>query len=130
MAELSLTHSFSASPEVLWDAVAFEKLADWHPLVPNLELSEEGQVRTMGFGPMRAVERCVARDARSYTYVVERSPLPVRDYRAVWSVQADGEGSSLAIHASYEPKGPAEAADMLLRAFFAAGFEALARALA
>ncbi|TNE84954.1 MAG: SRPBCC family protein [Deltaproteobacteria bacterium] len=130
MAEISLTHAFAANPDALWDEVGFGKLADFHPLVPNLVLSEEGTVRTMGFGPMTAVERLVEQNERSYTYVVDKSPMPVRDYRATWTVRPEGSGAVLAIHATYEPKGPAAVADELLNAFFAAGFKALEARLA
>ena len=130
MAELSLTHTFTASDEALWALVAFDKLADWHPLVPNIAMSEDGAVRTMGFGPMTAVERLVEQNERSYSYIVEKSPMPVKDYKATWTVAAAEGGSTLTIAASYEPKGPAAVADELLNAFFAAAFKALEGELA
>ncbi|MCO4747537.1 MAG: SRPBCC family protein [Proteobacteria bacterium] len=125
MATLRIEQSYPVSAETLWGAVGFGALADWHPMVPNLELTEEGKVRTMGFGAMAAVERLVEEGERSYTYVVDRSPMPVRDYRATWTVADADEGSTITIEATYEPKGPEAASDMLLRAFFAAGFKAL-----
>jgi hypothetical protein len=129
MVELSVSEVFAVDPEVLWEAVAFDKLADWHPLVPNLVLSEGGEVRTMGMGPMRAIERCIERGPLHYVYVVERSPMPVREYRAAWRVAAEELGARLTIDATYLPKGSPEEADELLRAFFAAGFRALETAL-
>lgn len=130
MAELALSHTFSASADDLAALATFDQLADWHPLVPNLTLSEEGTVRTMGFGPMSAVERLLEKTERSHTYIVEKSPMPVRDYRATWTVAEVEGGSTLTIAATYEPKGPAALADELLNAFFKAAFKALEAKLA
>ena len=62
---------------------------------------------------------------RSYTYVVDKSPMPVKDYTATWTVSTGEDGAVLSIDATYEPKGPPAMADELLQAFFAAAFKAL-----
>ena len=129
MATLQLQSSFATPASTLWNTVGFLSLADWHPMVPPVEASNEGLTRTMGFGRMVAVETLVEQGERTYTYIVEKSPMPVANYRATWTVTGDDDNASLTIDISYDPVGDPAMADLLLRSFFDAGFKALTERL-
>lgn len=127
MVQIHTASTFPVSTQVLWDAVPFGALNEWHPFVPNLTMSNEGRTRTMGFGSMTAVESLTDQGERHYTYIVEKSPMPVADYEATWTVTGTDTEATLTIDASFNPTG--DDAEMLLNAFFAAGFKALAAKL-
>lgn len=127
MTTLSLKTDFPASPQAVW-AIAgkFGGLAEWHPWVPACVLSDDGRTRTIPLGGLSAIEVLESEGPGTFTYRVDQSPMPVRDYRCTWTVTPSAGGATLAIEARFEPSGAPEAqAVAMLTGFFEAAFAAL-----
>ena len=133
MSEIRVTTELPASPEQVWEVVGdFGALDAWHPWVPNCTLGEDGITRTIDMGAASAIE-VLDPDAttdRSHTYRVEKSPMPVRDYRATWKVEDADDGCTLDIHATFEPVGDEAQALALLQGFFDTAVKALRKRFA
>ena len=116
MTRVAVTEKFGVSAERLWQRMGtFASLGDWSPAVESYECDGEtpGSIRVLHVGGGGVVtERLVEMDnkGRSYTYTIEDSPLPVKNYRSTIRVQDHGAGSST-IHWSseFEPDGAPEA---------------------
>ncbi|MEO1273171.1 MAG: SRPBCC family protein [Myxococcota bacterium] len=107
MTTLHLHVRLAAGQDEVWPVVGnFGRLDRWHPLVPNCRLLDDGITRVIKAGGTRVVEvldpDATAEDA--HTYRIERSPIPVRDYRATLSVRDEGSrGCTVMIQSSFQP---------------------------
>jgi hypothetical protein len=130
MVEVEVHKKLSADIDDVWSVVGpFESLADWHPLVPSCEMSEDGTVRTIDVPPEPAVERLFPDRGGDYSYVytVESGPMPMKDYEATLGVREAVGGCVLYYKATCEPEGTTEdALKGMLEGFFQKGFDAVA----
>lgn len=132
MAKVSASTVLPVSADMVWSMVGrFNALADWHPAI---EKSEEKQVkgvriRTLSLaGGGEVVERLESADdgARTYSYSILESPLPVESYQASITVRAANAGCSVEWASEFEPKGASEGDAMTaIRGIYEAGFENL-----
>ncbi len=99
MAKVSISTDLNASADEVWKLIGgFNALPDWHPAVENSELTEAGQTRTLSIaGGATIVEKLESVDdsARTYTYSITDSPLPVANYRSTIKVSGEGAGSTI-----------------------------------
>lgn len=127
MTTLSLSARIPAAPDAVWAVVGeFGALDTWHPWVPDCTLSSDGQTRTIGSGAIQTVETLESEGAHTHTYRVDKSPMPVADYRCTWTATAHDAGTHLAIEATFAPAGvPEDQALAMLTGFFEAAFATL-----
>jgi len=128
--ESSAKASSKLSADALWAKVGnFCGIGKWHPAVEKCELSADGKTRTLSLkGGGTIVEALVKMDpaARSYTYSIVRSPLPVDKYTSTISVAADGAGSIVTWVGKYDAKGAPDAdAQKAIQGVYDSGLKAL-----
>ena len=80
-------------PPAVWEfAGGFCTIKDWHPLVADCQETKEGDAtfRTLTLKDGAKIkEKLLESDDASYSYEIVESPLPVKNYKAKFSV-ADG----------------------------------------
>ncbi len=98
-ADVERSVEIARSPAEVWAmAGPFCSIKDWHPEIVDCEtLTVEGKphrrmkLRTGDAFLERELERDEA--GMSYRYTIERSPLPVSEYRSTFMVEPAGAGS-------------------------------------
>jgi hypothetical protein len=134
MISIRLEHPVKASAEAVWALVGdFGALADWHPMVPNCSLSDDGLKRTIAIPGMDAIE-VMDPDATtdlSHSYTIEQSPMPLTNYRAtVGVIPKDDDGCTLFYESTCEAVGaPDRKLKAALENFFTTGFSAVSERL-
>ena len=132
MTSVNMKTHLPVPAEEVWRTIGgFNALPDWHPGVSKSELEDGGTLRTLTL-PTGAtiVERLEHADenARTYTYSIVDSPLPVSDYRATIRVveDEDGRGCTVEWSSEFEPAGvPGQEAMAAIKAVFEAGLQNL-----
>ncbi len=133
MAKVSMSLNLSAPAAVVWEAVGgFSTIGSWLPPIASCEADGDavGAMRKLTTGDGAVVyERLDAIDdgARTYSYSITDSPLPLSDYRAVISIaEGDGGSSTVCWSSEFEPMGAPEAdAVAVVEGIYQAGFDAL-----
>ncbi len=120
--------------DTVWRIIGgFNALPDWHPAIEKSELDEGGQVRTLGLvGGGAITERLDTHDddARTYTYTITQSPLPVANYQATIKVTDEGDGCKVEWSSQFEPRGASEGeASEAIEGIYKAGFDNLRKLL-
>lgn len=115
----------NAKPAAVWALVGdYNGLYRWHPAVAESDRDGEIRILTLGNGA-KFVETLLEQndDARSYSYVIDKSPLPVSDYESKITVKADGKGGSTVIwRSSFNANGVSdEKAGEIVRGVYQAG---------
>ena len=87
-----------ASPEKVWAMIGpFCSIKDWHPAIG--ECTQSGGVRTLTTkdGKAQFVEKQTASEMKTmtYSYAIEKSPLPLTNYVSTLKVVSDGKGGSM-----------------------------------
>jgi len=81
-------------PPAVWEiAGGFCSIKDWHPVVADCQETKEGDVtfRTLTLKDGGKIkEQLLESDDESYSYEIVESPLPVKNYKAKFSVE-DGK---------------------------------------
>tara|TARA_R110002050_G_scaffold269917_2_gene412704 strand:- start:248098 stop:248589 length:492 start_codon:yes stop_codon:yes gene_type:complete len=106
----------NASPDTTWKMIGdFNHLDVWHPAIVSSVLTHgktnDSRLLTLGNGAT-LTEKQVARDeaARSYSYAIMASPLPVADYVGTISVSAAADGkSTVTWSSSFDANGATDA---------------------
>ena len=132
MAKVSMNLSLSVSADDVWGVIGgFNTLNTWHPAIVSCESdgNTPGCMRTLTVPDgAQVIERLDAIDdgARSYTYSITDSPLPVENYSATINVVERGDGSEIQWSSDFKPSGASEAeATGIIEGIFQAGFDAL-----
>jgi hypothetical protein len=86
-----------ASPDKVWAMIGpFCSIKDWHPAIG--QCTESGGVRTLTTkdGKAQFVEKQTASDEKgmTYSYAIEKSPLPLTGYVSTIKVVPKGDGMS------------------------------------
>jgi Polyketide cyclase / dehydrase and lipid transport len=88
-------------PPAIWAfAGGFCTIKDWHPAVAQCEETKEGDVtfRTLTLKDGGKIkEKLTDSDDTSYSYEIVESPLPVKNYKAKFWVEADDEADRTVI---------------------------------
>ena len=130
MAKISMSTDLNASADQVWKLIGgFNALPDWHPAIEKSELTQEGQTRTLSLaGGGRIVEKLEKVDdgARTYTYSIIDSPLPVKNYTATITVTGEGDNSTIEWSSEYEAAGASNAEALeTIEGIYQAGFDNL-----
>ena len=92
-----------ASAQRLWNEIGgFDRVGDWHPWLERLETraGERGSIRIAdGKDGSRQIERLTNLDPQrhSYEYTIQRSSMPVCQYRGQFRVEPAGPAGSRVI---------------------------------
>lgn len=126
MSRIAVVQSVSVSPSAAWKLVGDPSgFAAWHPAVTASPT--EGDARTCHLADGAQIrERILAHDdgAMHYTYEITDGPLPVANYRSTLAVEPSAEGCVLRWTSEFEPLGPSDEIEGMLRGLYAAGLEA------
>lgn len=133
MAKVSMSRDLSASADIVWEIVGkFSAIDSWLPPIASCEADGDavGDMRKLTTVDGAVVHErldSIDDDARTYSYLITDSPLPLSDYRATISV-AEGDGGFSVIHWSseFEPVGAPEADVVaIVEGIYQAGFDAI-----
>lgn len=130
MAKVSMSTDLNVSADLVWKLIGgFNALPDWHPAVEKSELTEAGQTRTLSIaGGGKIVEKLeeVDESARTYSYSIVDSPLPVSNYTATIKVTGEGDKSTIEWSSEFEPAGvPDNEAMKAIQDIYQTGFDNL-----
>lgn len=128
MVQAKRSKQFEESADELWSRVGgWGSLHEWHPAVKATKVSDDGSLRTLTLADGRIViEKLLEQGERSYSYRIEESPLPVKNYRATIRVRAEGGGSVLEWEGTFEPAGVSDSeAVELIEGIYQASLDAL-----
>ncbi len=80
----------------VWGKVGgFCAIKDWHPALSGCDETKEGdvvrRVLTLKDGGGKIKEKLTAKTDTSYSYIIEESPLPVKNYSGTFSVVPDDD---------------------------------------
>ncbi len=112
MTKVSKSVDHASSPDEMWSRIGdFHGADTWHPAVVSSTPLDDGKGRELGLpdgGKIR--ETKTAEGPHSYSYRIDESPLPVRDYESTIAVAdgADG-GCRVSWETEFEPEGATEA---------------------
>lgn len=123
--------NLKAKPEAVWALIGdYNALYRWHPAVAESKRDGDIRILTLGNGA-KFVETLTDQNdtARSYSYVIDKSPLPVASYASKIQVQTDGQGGSKVIwSSSFDPNGVSkDEAGEIVRGVYQAGLGNLAK---
>ncbi len=134
MAGVSMSQKLNAQAMRVWERIGdFATLHEWHPAIErtDIEGSGIGALRTLhlagGAGTVQERLDGANATARSYTYTILDSPLPVANYQATIQVTDQGDGTCTVYWAStFDADGASDAdAEAAIRGVYDAGFGAL-----
>lgn len=113
MAQVSASATLGCTPDRAWAVIGdVGNIAQWLPAVSEswMETGEDGTRICMLPDGGRIVERIESTDhrARSYTYRIDESPLPLSRYRSTMTVTPSGGGCQVEWRTEFEPEGIAE----------------------
>jgi len=131
MAKVNMSVDINVAADKVWSLIGgFNDLSDWHPAVEKSELNENDSVRTLYLaGGGEIIEKLLNHDdnARTYSYAITDSPLPVAEYKAEIKVTEQTEGkSTVEWSAEFNADGASESeAEGVIKGIFQAGFDNL-----
>ena len=137
MAKVQVETTLQVPASAVWNMIGgFNELARWHPaVVKSEEVKDKGGLTTRrltlsdGGVIVAALEEHDDR-ARTYSYSVVETPLPVAGYKARLHVReaADGHSCTVAWTSEFEASGaPESEAVKVIRGLYEAGFDNLRR---
>lgn len=134
MARVTVTTKVLAPAEEVWRLVGgWNALPEWHPAVETSVLEEGGHRRRVKLSDGAEITEQLERfdgEAKTYTYSIVASGLPVADYRSTLTVQREGEKSTIEWSTTFRPIGvPESEVSRSLEDFYKAGFDNLRRLL-
>ena len=122
----------TAFADAAWAAIGdFCGIGQWHPVVEKCEISNKdgATYRTLSLkGGGKIYEKQVAFDAAkmTYTYTIEDSPLPVKNYKSTMRVAAKDKGATIEWSGSFDAKDATDAdAVKTMMGVYEAGITAL-----
>lgn len=128
MHTVTVTTHLNASPEEVWSTIGDPgSISQWHPAIVSSELTGDARLCTLPDGAqVHEKIKSVDAAARSCTYSIVESPLPMTGYVSTIQVSDEGSGSAVDWTASFQPNGaPAEDIAAMLKGLYQAGFTAL-----
>jgi hypothetical protein len=113
MAEVSLSAYFPVTAERMWQLVGgWNALPAWHPAVATSEVAGGGTLRSVRLDDGAVIVEKLERfdgEARTYSYTIAESPLPLAAYRATIAVNGEDGGCRVTWSSEFKPKGAPEA---------------------
>lgn len=120
-----------APADKVWALIGpFCSIKDWHPAIGKC--TESGKSRTLVTkdGKLTFNETQTASDDKgfTYTYVIDKSPLPVTDYKSVLKVTPKGDSSTVEWSSTYTPAaGKEKDAETAIGGIYQAGLDNIAK---
>lgn len=135
--EVERKQTVRATPDEVWAVVGdFGALSEWHPAVAVCDVERYGSVvhrhiRTVDGDEFLEREVGEHPEEHSYTYEILSSPLPVRQYRAVFRVVPAPEGATVVWCSSFEPaEASTEKAVQMVSSIYDLGLASIAKRFA
>jgi hypothetical protein len=128
MLQVRKTRTFEVSPGQMWERIGdWNGLHTWHPAVAATQPSETGgRELVLGDDGGSLFETETDRGDLHYSYHIDRSPLPVADYDATISVEANDGGCEVVWTAEFNAEGASDAESLAtMEGIFQAGLDAL-----
>lgn len=130
MVKVERTRVYEVTPEEMWGTIGdFHGFHTWHPAFADARPSEDGTGRTLilADGGGSVDETRTGEGDLHYSYRIDESPLPVRDYESTLMVREAGDGGVEVVwSAEFEVEGVTEAeAAELIEGVFDAGLDSL-----
>ncbi|HKD53110.1 MAG TPA: SRPBCC family protein [Steroidobacteraceae bacterium] len=135
MPRITESATLGLDPETLWNEIgAFGSVGDWHPMLISVEVFGEGagalRIARGEAGAAQAERLQTLDSARHlYRYSMEKTSMPVRDYRGEFRIDPAGDAASTVVwSAQFEltPDGDGRTVESV-RQFLHAGTESLRR---
>lgn len=128
--QVTKTLKLEKNAEEVWKAIGgFCAISDWHPAVAKCEETKEGDAtyRTLTLKDGATIkEKHTGNDRMGYMYKITESPLPVKDYSALFDVVGDSKSATVGWTASFAAKGkPDKEAKEIISGIFDAGLNAI-----
>ena len=134
--EVVVKKNSTASTEAAWAEIGdFCDIAKWHPAVEKCEKSVQNGVTyrnlfLKGGGEVFEKQIEFNNSSNSYSYTIEKSPLPVQNYSAEIKVETDSAGTTLVWEARFDAKGVSdEEAKKTIGGIFEAGLSSIVERL-
>ncbi len=130
MAQVKVTHELNATADHIWSLIGDPaEISTWHPAIATSQVANKQRNCSLADGGEISEEILNHDDnARTYTYRIVDSPLPIRDYVSTLSVEPGRTGgSSVTWEAEFEPEGiETEQLQAMLSGLYDVGLSALA----
>jgi hypothetical protein len=129
-ASVSKSIDVNAPPAKVWAMIGpFCSIKDWHPAIGQCTESDGVRTLTTKDGKAQFVEKQTASDATSYSYAIEKSPLPITDYKSTLKVVPKGDNATTVQWSStYTPnQGKEQDADTAISGIYQAGLDNIAK---
>lgn len=123
MATVSVTRELDHPVDKVWGLVSDFANISWMPEGTECRVEGEGpgMIRHIAAGPSTLPETLESVDdaTRTLIYTIPGElPFPASDYRSTMVVRENGSGSELAWSCSYEPKGDAAQAQVVMEGLY------------
>jgi len=134
MTKVTVATKLMAPAEEVWRIVrGFNALPQWHPAVESSILEDGGHLRRVKLSDGAEITEQLEKfdgEARTYTYTIVASALPLTDYRSTITVQREGEKSTIEWSTTFRPLGvPETEVSRSLEQFYQTGFDNLRKLL-
>lgn len=134
MTKVTVATKVVAPAEEVWRLVGgWNGLPAWHPAVETSVIEEGGHKRRLKLADGSEITEQLEKfdgEARTYTYSIVASPLPLSDYRSTITVKREGEKSTIEWSTTFKPLGIAETElARSLEEFYQSGFDNLRKLL-
>jgi hypothetical protein len=134
MTKVTVATKVTAPAEEVWRLVGgWNALPDWHPAVETSAIEEGGHKRRLKLADGAEITEQLEKfdgEAKTYTYSIIASPLPLADYRSTITVRREGETSTIEWSTTFEPVGvPETELAKSLENFYQSGFDNLRKLL-
>ena len=117
-ASVEKSASIAAKPADVWAKIGhFCQIASWHPAITKCELKTVDhrvhRILTLGDGAtileMQTDHRGADDKTMNYSYIIHKSPLPIKNYASFIGVEAEGEGTKVTWRSIFDANGVDEA---------------------
>lgn len=134
MTKVTVATKVVAPAEEVWRLVGgWNGLPAWHPAVETSVIEEGGHKRRLKLADGSEITEQLEKfdgEARTYTYSIVASPLPLSDYRSTITVKREGEKSTIEWSTTFKPLDIAETElARSLEEFYQSGFDNLRKLL-
>lgn len=134
MTKVTVATKVMAPADEVWRLVGgWNGLPSWHPAVETSVIEEGGHRRRLKLADGAEITEQLEKfdgEAKSYTYSIVASTLPLTDYRSTITVKREGDKSTIEWSTTFRPLGfPEGELTKTLERFYEAGFDNLRKLL-
>lgn len=126
MIRIARTLEVAQSADTVWSTCgALDAIATWHPAIAKATALEgnKGRVCVLADGPeIKETVESFDPANRTYTYLITEGPLPVKNYRATFSVTPNQNGgTTISWNGEFEALGDAAEVEAMMAGVYDAG---------